>query len=45
MRTRIPKNGIKAKDLDKVFKELKKKTGKQPYLKGKGGGAVKIGFE
>lgn len=37
-------NNIKVKDLDEIFKKLKKKSGKQPYLKGKGGGSVKIGF-
>ena len=37
-------NKIKVKDLEKVFSEISKKTGKCPHLKGKGSGAVKLGF-
>lgn len=41
----MKKKKLKVKDLDEIFKKLKKKSGKQPHLKGKGGGAVKIGFD
>lgn len=37
-------NGPKVKDLEEVFENIYKKTGKRPHLKGKGGGGVKIDF-
>jgi len=45
MKQRIDPSKVKVKDLDEIFKKLKKKSGKQPYLKGKGGGTVKLGFD
>ncbi len=36
---------LKVKDLEDFFKRVKKRTGKQPHLKGKGGGTVKLGFD
>ena len=38
-------NNLKVKDIEKFFKKLEKKTGKEPHFKGKGGGTVKIEFD
>ncbi len=40
---KIPK-GTTLKELEKTFKKLKKK-GLEPFIKGKGSGKIKLGFE
>jgi len=40
-----PNKDMKVKDIETFFKKLKKKTGKDPHFKGKGGGSVKIDFD
>ena len=36
---------VKLKDLEKTMAKLKKKTGKTPFIKGKGSGSIKFRFQ